>query len=619
MGRRCIGGTRVSTRTLTTAQALIAFLAAQQVERDGEQNPFFAGCFGIFGHGNLAGIGEALQQSSAMRYIPARNEQSMVHVAAGYAKAKNRLQTFACTSSVGPGATNMITAAAGATINRQPVLLLPGDTFATRRVDPVLQQLEVPYAGDVSVNDAFRPVSRYFDRINRPEQLTAAAMQAMRVLTDPAETGAVTLALPQDVQAEAWDFPEEFFEQRVWNVRRPLPDAAALQEAIQLIRSAKRPMIVAGGGVIYSGATSTLAAFVDATGIPVGETQAGKGSLRFDHPCCVGAVGATGTRAANLLAREADVVIGIGTRWSDFTTASRTAFQRPDLQFVNLNIAAFDAHKHAGLALTGDARATLEALAEALPGYRVPDDYRSRIGSLAGEWNDEVDRIYARTADEGRLSQGQVLGAVEEAAGETGVVVCAAGSMPGDLHKLWRAKHPKAYHLEYGFSCMGYELPGAMGVSLAEPDRQVFAMIGDGSWLMSPGELVTAVQEHIDLTIVLIDNHGYGSIGALSASLGSAGFGTQMSVPVDFEACARSLGAHAITVANREALMSELEMARERSGVSVVVVECTAEPRVPGYESWWDVPVAQVSTNADVNRASKESQSARELQRSYLG
>src|SRR5918912_3857797 len=445
-----------NTVRLTTAQALVRFLASQYVERDGVEHRFFAGCFGIFGHGNVAGVGQALQQyGDELTYYQARNEQGMVHTAAGFAKMKNRLQTFACTSSIGPGATNMITGAALATINRLPVLLLPGDVFSSRGPDPVLQQLEAPHDGDLSVNDCFRPVSRYWDRITRPEQLIPAALAAMRVLTNQAETGAVTLALPQDVQAEAYDFPEEFFSRRVWHIRRQLPDAEALNEAAALIREAQRPLGIAGGGVIYSEATEALRAFVEATGIPVAETQAGKGSLPYDHPLCVGAVGSTGTTAANRLAREADVVLGIGTRYSDFTTASRTAFGHPDVRFVNVNVADFDAAKHAGLSLVGDARATIEALSKELTDYQVEAGYREQAAREVQEWDREVERFYT-LGREPRPAQSEVIGAVNTFSDPSDVVVCAAGAMPGDLHKLWRTRGPQGYQVEDGESWMGY-------------------------------------------------------------------------------------------------------------------------------------------------------------------
>src|SRR6059036_286393 len=515
------------TKRLTMAQAVIAFLKNQYVQRDGVEQPFFAGCFGIFGHGNIAGVGQALQQMPEFRYYQARNEQAMVHIASAYARMRDRLATFACTSSIGPGATNMVTGAALATINRLPVLLLPGDVFASRPVDPVLQQLEVPWRGDVSVNDAFQPVSRYWDRITRPEQLIPAALAALRVLTSPAETGAVTLALPQDVQADAYDYPEEFLAKRVWHVERRPPDPAALARAVAAIRAAKRPLIVAGGGVIYACASDALRAFVEETGIPVSETQAGKGSLPFDHASNLGAIGATGTLAANRIANGADLVIGIGTRWSDFTTASKSLFQSPHVRFVNVNVAELDMQKQGAIAVTADARVTLEALSGI--GYRVDPAYRAECVRLTREWDAEVARLYA-LGHSPLPAQSEVIGAVNDFASPTDVVVCAAGSMPGDLHKLWRARDRKQYHVEYGYSCMGYEIAGALGVKLAAPEREVYSLVGDGSYLMLNEAIVTSLQERAKLVVVLVDNHGYASIGGLSRSMGTDGFGTQFRV-----------------------------------------------------------------------------------------
>ena len=480
-------------------------------------------------------------QYPEMRYYQTRNEQAMVHIAAAYAKHKNRLQTLVCTTSIGPGATNMITGAATATVNRLPVLLLPGDIFARRNVAPVLQQLESEHSQDISVNDCFKPVSRYWDRINRPDQILLSLPEAMRVLTSPAETGAVTLAMPQDVQAEAWDYPTALFEKRVWRVPRNRPDVAALRRAADWIRAAKRPLIIAGGGVLYSEATEALRAFVEATGIPVGETMAGKGSLRYDHPLALGAVGATGTSAANLIAQEADLVIGIGTRYSDFTTASKTQFQNPDVRFININVAEFDAYKHAALPLVGDARATLEELKLLLGDYRVSDAYRNNAMHLHDGWDAEVDRIYA-IRNQPLMSQGEIIGAVNDLGDPEAVMVCAAGSLPGDLHKLWRTRHPKQYHLEYGYSCMGYEIAGGLGVKMADPNREVYVMVGDGSYLMLANEIVTSIQEGMKLTIVLIDNHGYKSIGALSRSLGTQGFGTRYAFPKQGQAGAAKAG-----------------------------------------------------------------------------
>ncbi len=621
---------------LTAAQALVRFLASQYVERDGVEHRFFGGCFGIFGHGNVAGIGEALYESPEdLTYYQARNEQSMVHAAAGYARMKNRLGTLVCTTSIGPGATNMVTGAALATINRLPVLLLPGDVFASRAPDPVLQQLETPWAGDLSVNDCFRPVSRYFDRIWRPEQVIPAALQAMRVLVNQAETGAVTLAFPQDVQAEAYDFPEEFLRKRVWHVPRPLPDEAALAEAAARIRAARRPLIVAGGGVIYSEAMDALRRLCELTGIPVGESQAGKGSLPFDHPSSLGAIGATGTLAANRLAAEADLVLGIGTRWSDFTTASKTAFRNPEVSFVNVNVADFDAAKHAGLQLVGDARATLGRLVALLDDFSVGQSYREEAARLNEDWNREVERLYS--LGHGPLpAQSEIIGAVNSFSDPTDVVVCAAGSMPGDLHKLWRTRDPKGYHVEYGYSCMGYEIAGGLGVKMAAPDREVYVLVGDGSYLMLSSEIVTAVQEGIKLTIVLVDNRGYSSIGSLSRSLGTDGFGTLYryrsngsigvdsnqdsleQLPVDLAANAESLGAHVIRTKTVDEFRAGLETAKEEPGTVVIAVEVDRYEGVPGYESWWDVPVAAVSEVASVQEARERYEAAKQAERSHL-
>jgi 3D-(3,5/4)-trihydroxycyclohexane-1,2-dione acylhydrolase (decyclizing) len=622
---------------LTTAQALVRFLAAQHVERDGIERPFFGGCFGIFGHGNVAGIGEALYESpELLTYYQARNEQAMVHAAAGYARMRNRLGALACTTSIGPGATNMTTGAALATVNRLPVLLLPGDVFASRRPDPVLQQLETASAGDLSVNDCLRPVSRYFDRIWRPEQLVPAALSAMRVLVSQAETGAVTLALPQDVQAEAAEFPAAFLDRRVWHVGRPLPDPAALATALALIRTAEWPLIVAGGGVIYSEATDALRALCDATGIPVGETQAGKGSLPYDHPSALGAIGVTGTSAANRIAAQADVVVGIGTRWTDFTTASKTAFRNPEVRFVNVNVAELDAAKHAGVALVGDARATLERLAELLEGWSVGGDYRAEVARLAAEWNAEVERLY-HLGHVPTPAQSEVIGAVNEVSQPADVVVSAAGSIPGDLHKLWRTRDPKGYHVEYGYSCMGYEIAGGLGVKLAAPDREVYVLVGDGSYLMLSSEIVTSIQEGLKLTIVLVDSRGFNSIGSLSRSLGTDGFGTQYryrangslgvdsesdgggrELPVDLAANAESLGARVYRPGSIEELRAALRSARDEQGTTVIAVEVDRYAGVPSYDSWWDVPVAEVSEVESVRAARAEYERARDEERSHV-
>jgi 3D-(3,5/4)-trihydroxycyclohexane-1,2-dione acylhydrolase (decyclizing) len=623
------------TRRLTVAQALVRFLAAQHTERDGEQQRLIAGCFGIFGHGNVAGVGQALLEAELagapeLPYYLARNEQGMVHAAAGFARQRNRLSTLACTSSIGPGATNMVTGAALATINRLPVLLLPGDIFSTRVASPVLQELEDPTSLDVSVNDCFRPVSRFFDRVNRPEQLVPSALAAMRVLTDPAETGAVTLSLPQDVQAEAFDWPEAFFDERVWHVRRPAPELELVARAAELIRGAERPLIVAGGGTIYAEATEALRELAEAAGIPVAETQAGKGALAYDHPRSVGAIGATGTTAANALAREADVVIGVGTRWSDFTTASRSLFADPGVRFVNLNVAPVDAVKHAGVPLVADARRGLEALRDALAGWSAPPEHAERATRLAGEWDATVERAY--TLGHAPLpAQSEVIGSVNRASGPRDVVVCAAGSMPGDLHKLWRTRDPKGYHVEYGYSCMGYEIAGGLGVKLAAPDREVFVLVGDGSYLMMAQELVTAVQEGLKLTVILVQNHGFASIGALSESLGSQRFGTRYRarnaetgaldgdlLPVDLAANAASLGADVLRATTIEELDAALATARASSRTTVVHVETDPLVGAPDSEAWWDVPVAEVAGIESTRAARAAYEQHKRQQRPYL-
>jgi len=602
-------------KRLTMAQALVRFLAQQYVERDGVEQRFFAGCWGIFGHGNVAGIGQALAQyPEALRYHQARNEQSMVHIAVGYARMKDRLSTFACTSSIGPGATNLVTGAALATINRLPVLLLPGDVFASRAPDPVLQQLEVPSRGDVTVNDTLQAVSKYWDRITRPEQIIPAALNAMRVLTDPAETGAVTLALPQDVQTEAFDVPDEFLAKRVWHIERRPPDVAAFAKAIELINAARRPLIVAGGGVIYSGATEALRAFVDRSGIPVAETQAGKGALPYDHPLALGAIGATGTFAANRVARDADVVIGIGTRWSDFTTASKTLFEGASVRFIDLNVATVDAFKLSALPLVCDARTGLELLTAAE--WVIDERYRTKAERLHTEWDAEVTRLYG--LDQMPPAQSAVIGAVNAASEAHDGVVSAAGSMPGDLHKLWRTRDPKGYQVEYGYSCMGYEIPGGIGARIAAPERDVFVMVGDGSFLMAPGELTTAISEGAKLIVVLVDNHGFGSIGALSRSLGTNGFGTASDGKIDFVVNAASLGARAVRARTIAELRAALTEAKSATETTVIVVETDPLVGVPSYEAWWDVVPAEVSEQEGVRKARQDWSANKKRQRHHL-
>jgi 3D-(3,5/4)-trihydroxycyclohexane-1,2-dione acylhydrolase (decyclizing) len=609
---------------LTVAQALVRFLANQHSERDGVEQRLIAGCFGIFGHGNVAGVGQALlEQRDDMPYVLARNEQGMVHAAAGYARQKNRLSTYACTASVGPGSTNMVTGAALATVNRLPVLLLPGDIFATRAASPVLQELEDPTSLDVSVNDCFKPVSRFWDRINRPEQLLSSALAAMRVLTDPAETGAVTLSLPQDVQAEAYDWPAEFFARRVWPVRRPPAEPERLAEAAALLRGARRPLIVSGGGTIYAEATGALRALAEATGVPVAETQAGKGSLPYDHPQSVGAIGATGTTAANAIAREADVVLGVGTRWGDFTTASRSVFAAPDVRFANLNVAPVDAVKHTGVPLLADARVGLEGLREALEGWSADPDHTARARALAAEWDRTVE-VASTLGHKPLPAQSEVIGVVNRVSAPRDVVVCAAGSMPGDLHKLWRTRDPKGYHVEYGFSCMGYEIAGGLGVKLAAPDREVYVMVGDGSFLMMAQEIVTAVQEQIKLTIVLVQNHGFASIGALSESLGSQRFGTRYRgrdgevLPVDLAAVAAGLGADVHRATTIEAFEAALREAAASPRITVVEIQTDPLVSAPDSEAWWDVPVAEVA-GLDSTRAARETyEQNKRTQRLYV-
>ena len=617
------------TVRLTTSQALVRFLSAQLVQRDDSTARFFGGSFGIFGHGNIGGLAQALHQNRKnFGYVLGRNEQAMVHASAAYARMHNRLRAYVCVASIGPGATNLVTGAAGATINRLPVLLLPADIPASRSPRPVLQQLEQPWSSTVSVNDSLRPVSKYWDRVERPEQLISSSMQAMRVLTDQAETGAVTLALPTDVQSEAFEFPLEFFEERVWQIPRPVPDAGGLQRATDLIRSAQRPFIVCGGGVIYSEASGALAKLVERTGMPVAETHAGKGSLSYDHPANVGALGVNGTPGAFEMARRADVVIGLGTRWTDVTSISQTAFANPGVRFININVASFDAYKFSGIPLVGDARATLEAMTVLLDGYRVPEDYKRRAAELNKEWDGEVHKYYNSGGDS-RPSQAEVVGAVNEAAGPRDVVVCAAGSLPNDLHKLWRARDPKSYHVEYGYSCMGYEIPGGLGVKMAAGDREVFVMVGDGSYLMMPGEIATAVQERLKLIIILVDNRGFASVGGLSRRLGMEGFGTAYryrgesgqldgtALPIDLAANAASLGSLVIKARSLTELKEALAEAKASDVTTVVHVETDLEVQVPRF-FWWDVAVAEVSDSESVREARQKYEEAKLEARRYL-
>ncbi|MFD5863558.1 3D-(3,5/4)-trihydroxycyclohexane-1,2-dione acylhydrolase (decyclizing) [Agromyces sp. NPDC127015] len=627
---------------MTVGQALVEFLAHQWTVDGDVRERTIPGVIGIFGHGNVAGLGQALMESNAadpeqMPYYQARNEQAMVHQSVGYARMRRRRATFASTASVGPGAANMLTGAALATSNRLPALLLPSDTFATRVADPVLQQLELPHDTSVQVTDAFRPLSRFFDRVERPEQLFSIALAAMRVLTDPVETGAVTIALPEDVQAEAIDVPIAFLADREWHVRRPVPEAGPLERAVAAIRAAERPFIVAGGGVLYSGAEEALRRLVEATGIPVGTTQAGGGSLPWDHPAYLGGVGATGTTAANRLAAEADLVIGVGTRYSDFTTASRTAFQHPEVRFVNLNVASFDAYKHGTqLPLIADAREGLEALARALEGYRVGDDLRERMAREKAEWDASVDAAFEPSGRD-RPSQAEIIGAVQAASDPRDVVVQAAGSLPGDLHRMWRVRDPLGYHVEYAFSCMGYEIAGGLGVRRAAPDRDVIVMVGDGSYLMLHTELVTAVAEGQKLIVVLVQNQGFASIGNLSESVGSQRFGTRYReydevarnfqagavLPVDLAANARSYGVDVIEIAPGPDVIAELgrAMATAKASDTTTLIHVESDPLLGGPDGggWWDVPVSEVSSTPSIQEARAGYDEARKAQRPLVG
>jgi 3D-(3,5/4)-trihydroxycyclohexane-1,2-dione acylhydrolase (decyclizing) len=627
---------------MTVGQALVEFLAHQWTVDGDIRERTIPGIFGIFGHGNVAGVGQAIKQLSVdrpglMPYHQARNEQAMVHESVGFARMRRRRSTFACTASVGPGSTNMLTGAALATINRLPVLLLPSDTFATRVSDPVLQQLELPQDASISVNDAFKPLSRFFDRVNRPEQLFSAALSAMRVLTDPVETGAVTIALPEDVQAAAINVPDEFLADREWHLRRPLPEPAALDRAVDAIRRARNPVIVAGGGVLYSDASAALRALVEQTGIAVGTSQAGVGALPWDHHLCLGAVGATGTTAANRFAAEADLVIGIGTRYSDFTTASRTAFQNPDVAFVNINVASFDAYKHgSAVPVVADARTALEALAPALADFHTSPDYGARLAQEKERWDGIVDAAFAPS---GRTlpAQTEIIGAVNAASDPRDVVVCAAGSMPGDLHKLWRVRDDLGYHVEYGFSCMGYEIAGGIGVKRAAPDRDVIVMVGDGSYLMMHTEIVSAVSEGIKLIIVLVQNDGFASIGALSDTVGSQRFGTRYRyrddehndfdagerLPVDLAANAASLGIDVIRVEPAPDVIARLgeALTAAKASSTATLIHVNSDPLLfsPEGDGWWDVPVAEVSTLSTTRDARRHYEEERKAQRPLIG
>jgi 3D-(3,5/4)-trihydroxycyclohexane-1,2-dione acylhydrolase (decyclizing) len=605
----------MATIRLTMAQALLLFLDNQYVSVDGNEIKYVKGVMGIFGHGNVTGLGEALENHTGeLTYMQGKNEQGMVHAAAAFAKQHNRQQIFACTSSIGPGALNMVTGAGTATVNRIPVLLLPGDNFACRQPDPVLQQLEMPNDYTISATDAFKSVSKYWDRIERPEQLISAALQAMRVLTDPVDTGAVTLALPQDVQAEAYDYPSWFFAKRVHVIERRPASAEAINRAAELLLRKKKPLIVVGGGVHYSSAYKELLAFAEAFRIPLAETQAGKSAVPWNHPLQLGAIGVTGSLAANLLAKEADLIIGIGTRYSDFTTASKSAFQHDEVEFLNINVSSFDAFKLNGVRVLADAKEALAALtAELLSrgGYRSAYG-ADQISKLKQAWDQETDRLYGLDSEEG-LIQTRVVGEINRFVGSRDVVVAAAGSLPGDLHRLWRSSEPKTYHMEYGFSCMGYEVSGAFGVALAEPDREVYAIVGDGSYLMLHSELVTSLQERRKITVLLLDNHGFQCIHNLQKGHGSKGFGnefryrstetgklTEAYMQIDYAAHARSLGAKAFTATNVEELREALEKAKKETVTTLVEIKVLPGTGTVGYESWWRVGVPEVSASDNV-------------------
>ncbi|WP_341281967.1 3D-(3,5/4)-trihydroxycyclohexane-1,2-dione acylhydrolase (decyclizing) [Paenibacillus sp. FSL H8-0537] len=621
----------MKTIRLTMAQALLKFLDQQYISVDGEETKFVRGVMGIFGHGNVIGIGEALERESGkLIFLQGKNEQGMVHAATAYAKQKNRLQIFACTTSIGPGALNMITGAATATVNRIPVLLLPGDNFASRQPDPVLQQLEVPSDYSISANDPFKSVSKFWDRIVRPEKLMSSLLQAIRVLTDPADTGAVTLALPQDVQAEAYDYPMDFFDKRVHRLDRRPAAPQAIERAVELIASKKKPLIIAGGGVHYSGAEKELLAFAEAFGIPIAETQAGKSAVPWNHSLSLGGVGTTGTLAANRIAAEADLIIGVGTRYSDFTTASKSAFRSPNVAFLNLNVSAFDSIKMQAEFVTADARVSILALHEQLSqsGYRSGYE-EGYVKGLKAEWDGEVDRLYSLESSKG-FTQTRALGVVNGFIGSKDVIVAAAGSLPGDLHRVWRTTESKTYHMEYGFSCMGYEVSGAFGVALAEPEREVYAVLGDGSYLMLHSELVTAIQEGVKFTVLLFDNHGFQCIHNLQRGHGSDGFGNEFRfrsketerlngnyMPIDFAAHARSLGAASYTARNAEELEQALSQAKAEQGPVLVEIKVLPGTNTGGYDSWWNVGVPEVSKDDKVLKAHAEMQKRIQAARPY--
>ncbi|HEY5081200.1 MAG TPA: 3D-(3,5/4)-trihydroxycyclohexane-1,2-dione acylhydrolase (decyclizing) [Bauldia sp.] len=599
----------VKTVRLTMAQAIASFLPRQMTEIDGRKLPIFGGVWAIFGHGNVAGLGEALYQvRDRLPTFRGQNEQSMAHAAIAYAKASFRRRMMACTTSIGPGATNMVTAAALAHVNRLPVLLLPGDVFANRRPDPVLQQVEDYTDGTVSANDCFRPVSRYFDRIARPEQIIQALQRAMQVLTDPAMCGPVTLALCQDVQAEAYDYPETFLEERLWLPRRPEPDKRELAAAVAALKAAQRPAIIAGGGVLYSGAADTVRAFAEAHDVPVMETQAGKSSLRHDHPLNMGSIGVTGASSSNALAVDADLVLAVGTRLQDFTTGSWALFQGEGVRIIGLNAQSFDAAKHGALALVADAKAGIDALQAGLSGWKAPADWvkKAKAGKVA--WLKDADAV--TRASNVTPSDAQVIGAVQRVFGNDAVVVCASGGLPGELHKLWQAGGPGSYHLEYGYSCMGYEIAGGLGVKLARPDAEVVVMVGDGSYLMANSEIATAAMLGAKITVVVLDNGGFGCINRLQVATGGANFNNlfrdtrhEKLPEIDFRAHAAALGAWAEKVASLAELESALAASRSEKGPVVVVVQTDPLVATAAGGAWWDVAVPEVSARAEVRKA----------------
>ncbi|WP_321845151.1 3D-(3,5/4)-trihydroxycyclohexane-1,2-dione acylhydrolase (decyclizing) [Paraburkholderia bannensis] len=640
---------------LTMAQALVRFLDNQYVEVDGQQTKFVKGVFAIFGHGNVLGIGQALEQDPGELVVhQGRNEQGMAHAAIGFARQMRRRQIYACTSSVGPGAANMVTAAATATANRIPLLLLPGDVHGGRQPDPVLQQIEQPHDLSISTNDVFRPVSKYWDRIARPEQLMSACINAMRVLTDPADTGAVTLALPQDVQAEAFDYPEYFFAKRIHHIERRPPAPAAIARAAVLAAQRKRPLLICGGGVRYSGAAKALLQFAERFGIPVAQTQAGKGAIAWDHPLNLGGIGETGSLAANDIARNADLVIGVGTRYTDFTTASKWLFQRPDVQFVNLNVSAFDAGKLDGVSVVADAELALAALAEACEGCSFEPAYRSEVADAIGRMRTEEERVHAvrytpnafvpeiddhldrGVLDEfarltgSTLTQTQVLGRLNEKLTASDVIVAAAGSLPGDLQRIWRPQDEDSYHVEYGYSCMGYEINAALGVKLAEPQKEVFAFVGDGSYMMLHSELVTSVQERRKINVLLFDNMTFGCINNLQMEHGMGSFGTEFRfrdsaghgltggfVPVDFAANAAAYGCKTYTVKSMEELDAALDDARRQSISTLIDIKVLPKTMVHKYGSWWHVGVPEVSSSSSVDDAARRMKEALARARRY--